>query len=64
MKTDFDPRLGNPGKWSVAKQRAVFEYFDEFGEWPTHEVRVCLGCGEKSPCKSDCPAGDGLALTH
>lgn len=58
----FDKRLGKPAKWSLEKWAAVKQYHTKHGRWPTHEYDVCLGCGQKNPCKSDCPAGTGKVL--
>jgi hypothetical protein len=62
MKTKFDKRLGDPAKWSDEKRAAVESFKRSYGHYPTREVSVCLGCGQLAPCKSDCPAGSGMAL--
>ena len=32
------------------------------GQYKIKEIDVCLGCGQPSPCKSDCPCGTGKCL--
>jgi hypothetical protein len=32
------------------------------GQYKLKEIDICLGCGQPSPCKSDCPCGTGKCL--
>ena len=33
-------------------------------QYKLKEIDVCLGCGKRWPCKSDCPCGTGKSLVR
>lgn len=57
-RMQFDnSNIGDPDTWSDEKWEAVKNYFRKNRQWPKREVVCCAGCGDPSPCKSDCPCG-------